>query len=354
MIRTYKRKLILTKSQEQRVISWLGVCRLVYNMGLEIKSAAYKCNKTNVHKYELQKQITDIRAEYEWINDVPYQVLADTTDRLDKAFKSFFRTHKKGGGYPKFASKKTFSSIRFKFGKITDGRIYVPKLGIVKTFKDEPIIGDFKNIYITKEPTGFFICLQCENVPSRFESENQAIGLDMGLSHFCIDSNGNFIANPKHFKKYERRLRIENRSLARKKKGSNGWLKQVKRLSLLHHKIGNARKDFLHKESTKIAKANETVYMEDLNISGMSKNRNLAKHILDAGWGTFKTMLQYKTTVILVNPKHTSQTCHECGTVDSVSRVSQSEYKCTSCGHEANADVNAALNIKSKGIALSR
>ncbi len=354
MIRTYKRKLILTKAQEQRVISWLGVCRLVYNMGLEIKSATYKCNKTNVHKYELQKQITAIRSEYDWIMDVPYESLTDVTERLDNSFKRFFKTHKKGGGYPKFASKKTFKSIRFKQGSVKNGIINVPKLGSVRIFKDEPIIGDLKNIYIKKEPTGFFICLQCENVPSRFESENQAIGLDMGLSHFCVDSNGNFIANPKHFKKYERRLRIENRSLARKKKGSKGWLNQAKRLSILHHKIGNARRDFLHKESTKIAKANATVYMEDLNISGMSKNRNLAKHILDAGWGAFKTMLQYKTTVILVNPKYTSQACHECGTVDSVSRVSQSEYKCISCGHQANADVNAAQNIKSKGIALGR
>jgi putative transposase len=176
----------------------------------------------------------------------------------------------------------------------------------------------------------------------------------MGLSHFCIDSNGNFIHNPKHFKKHERQLRIENRSLARKKKGSNSWKKQCRRLSLLHHKISNIRKDFLHKESTKLAKGHSVIYVENLNINGMAKNPTLSKHILDAGWGMFRTMLEYKTCVVAINPKHTSQTCNECGTIDSKSRLSQSEFVCTNCGHISNADVNAAKNILSKGITLGR
>lgn len=353
-IRTYKRKLILTKEQENRIISWIGVCRLVYNIGLEIKKAAYAAKKQNIHKYDLQKQITEIRKDYPWIMDVPSETLADVTERLDKAFLNFFRNYKKGGGYPKFATKRKYSSIRFKTGSLKEGKIRVPKMGILKTFEDEPILGKVKNIYIKKEPTGFFIFLQCENVPVRFESENQAIGLDMGISHFCIDSNGNFISNPKHFKKYERKLRIENRALSRKKTGSNGWYKQVKKLSLLHHKIANVRKDFLQKESTAIAKRYSTAYMEDLNISGMIKNRNLSKHILDAGWGMFKTMLQYKTTVVFVDPKFTSQTCNECNSKDSKSRLNQSEFVCTNCGHVSNADINAAKNILSWGTALSR
>ncbi len=125
-------------------------------------------------------------------------------------------------------------------------------------------------------------------------------------------------------------------------------------MSLLHHKVKNVRKDFLHKESTKIAKANSQVFMEKLNVIGMAKNAKLSKHILDAGWGTFRQMLSYKTEVILIDPKYTSQTCNECGAKDKRSRISQSEYCCTSCGHVSNADVNAAKNILSKGIALVR
>lgn len=358
MFRAYKRKLILTKSQENRLRSWIGVCRLVYNMGLEIKVASYKATGKAIHRFALDAQLKDIRSEYDWVSDVSSGSLSLTIKRLENSFSTFFRTYKNGGGFPKFASKRNFKSIDIKQSggiiKVTGNRINIPKIGSLKIFNDSPILGDIKNATIKIEPTGFFITIRCDNVPKKFDSENQTIGLDMGLSNFCIDSNGGVIDNPKHFKKYERQLRVENRFLARKKKGSNGWKKQTKRLARLHHKIGNVRRDFLHKESTNIAKKYSLVIVEDLNIIGMAKNGKLAKHILDAGWGMFKTMLEYKTTVVKINPKYTSQTCNECGAKDAKSRISQSEFACTSCGHVSNADVNAAKNILSKGIALSR
>src|SRR6185503_16041421 len=349
MIRTYKRKLIINKEQEKRINSWIGACRCVYNMSLEIQISAKKAGFPYVNKYELMRQLTTIK-DIAWISDVPSQSLQNAVERLDRSYKSFFG----GGGFPKFAAKRKYKSILIKSIKITNGIVTVPKIGSVKYFKDSEIIGIPKTATIKKEPTGYFICIVCDNVPKKFDSENQTIGLDMGLSHFCVDSNGGFISNPKHFKKYERQLRIENRSLARKKKGSNSWKKQAKRLSLLHHKIGNVRRDFLHKESTRIAKSNSIVCLEDLNIVGMARNGNLSKHILDAGWGLFRTMLEYKTAVVRVNPKHTSQACSKCGHVDSVSRLSQSNFTCTNCGHSENADVNAAKNILRKGIALGR
>lgn len=353
MIRTYKRKLILSKSQEQRIASWIGACRFVYNMALDIQIQSYKANQKKLHKFELIKQLTDIK-HIDWIADVPAQSLQNVIERLDISYQNFFRTYKSGGGFPKFANKDKYKSILFKSVKVNQHSVILPKIGKLRMFKDAEILGTPNTATIVKEPTGYFICIQCENALPKFESESQAVALDMGISHFCIDSNGNFIRNPKHFKKHERKLRIENRSLARKKKGSNRWKKQAKKLALLHHRIANIRKDFLHKESTKIAKEYSTVYMEDLNIKNMSKNKNLSKHILDCGWGMFKTMLIYKTNVVLINPKYTSQTCSECGEVDKKSRLSQSEFVCTSCGHVSNADVNAAKNILSKGIALGR
>jgi putative transposase len=144
-------------------------------------------------------------------------------------------------------------------------------------------------------------------------------------------------------------------------------------LALLHHKIANVRKDFLHKESTKLAKKFNTIYVEDLKIVNMSKRakpkqdengkflpnhqsqkNGLNKAILDCGWGMFRDMLEYKTKVIRINPKYTSQTCNVCGCVDATNRISQSEFKCKECGHISNADLNAAKNILSKGIALNR
>jgi putative transposase len=136
--------------------------------------------------------------------------------------------------------------------------------------------------------------------------------------------------------------------LSRKKRFGKNWYKQAGRLAKLHHKIANVRKDFLHKESTKIAKANHYVILEDLNVAGMSRS-NLAKNILDAGWATFRQMLAYKTTVIPVSPKFTSQICSSCGHKDKESRISQSRFVCTDCGYEQNADHNAAKNILDRG-----
>jgi putative transposase len=351
MIRTYKRKLILSKEQENRVRSWIGVCRLVYNLGLEIKIKSYNDKKQNVSKYDLMKQLTDLKLDYDWIKDVPSQSLQNAIERLDRAYQGFFKLN---NGFPKYASKRKYKSILFKSVKVNGRYANLPKLGDVKMFKDSPILGVSKNATIIIEPKGIFICIQCEQVPLKFHSENQAVGIDMGIAHFCIDNNGGFIENPKHFKKYERKLRIENRALARKKKGSNRWKKQVKKLSILHNKVGNVRKDFLHKESTIIAKKHNVIYIENLNIKGMSKNKNLSKHILDCGWGMFRTMLEYKSNVVVIDPKYTSQMCSECGVIDKNNRVSQSKFKCVSCGNELNADVNGAKNIMSKGIALVR
>jgi len=358
MIRTYKRKLCLTVAQTKRLESWIGTARMLYNLGMEVKIAAYKANGSTVTKYDLGKQITQLKKDYSWIADLPVSVTESVFSQLDNSFNRFFRTAKTGGGFPKYASKRKYKSIKLKQSsgviRIDGHHLNLQKIGTVRLVKDAPIQGDIFDVTIKVEPTGMFAFIGCKNVPPQFVSENQAIGLDMGISKFCIDSNGGFIENPQHFKRYERQLRIENRALARKKKGSNSWKKQSKRLSLLHHKIGNVRRDFLHKESTKIAKANSVVYLEDLKIVNMARNGNLSKHILDAGWGAFRTILDYKTNVFRVNPKHTSQTCHECGHVDSKSRISQAEFVCTECGHISNADVNAAKNILSKGIALDR
>jgi len=369
MIRTYKRKLILTKEQSSRISSWIGACRVVYNLGMEIKQAWYKSTGKSVSKYDLLNQLPDLKKDFDWIADVPSQTLQASVERLDRSYQNFFRNFKKGGGYPKFASKKTFKSILFKSVSVNVNFVSIPKIGLVKMFKDSEIKGKPKTAQIILEPTGFFICIQCDHVPVKFVSESQAIGIDMGIAHFCIDSNGHFVANPQHFKTHERRLRIANRSLARKKKGSNSWQKQAKQLSRLHHRIACVRKDFLHKESTKVAKANSVVFVEDLKVKNMSKSAKgtlqepgknvlaksgLNRSILDCGWGMFRTMLEYKTNVIKVNPKYTSQICNCCGNKDAQSRLSQSEFVCTNCGHRSHADVNAAKNILSQGLARYR
>ena len=345
----------MTKGQEERLSSWIGACRFVYNLGLEIRIESYKNIQKSVSKFDLMKQLTEIK-DVDWIKDVPSQSLQNTMDRLDNSYKNFFRMCHSGGGFPKFASKRRYSSILMKKVSIKNNKVRIPKIGELKMFKDVPIIGIPKTATIIKEPTGYFVCIVCDKVSKNIQNtdENQVCGIDMGIACFCVDSKGKVIDNPKHFKKYEDKLRIENRSLARKKRLSSRWKKQTKKLGLLHHTIANVRKDFLHKESTKLAKKYNTIYVEDLRIKNMVKNHNLSKHILDCGWGDFRLMLEYKTNVIRVNPMYTSQTCNECGVKDATSRISQSEFVCKHCGNISNADFNAAKNIMSKGIALNR
>jgi putative transposase len=371
---TYKRKLILSKEQEQRISSWIGACRVVYNMGLEIKIAAYR-NRKNISSYDLIKQLTTIK-DIDWIKDVNAQTLQGAIERLDSAYQTFFRTCHSGGGFPKFAKKRKYKSVLFKQVTVVGNNlINLPKFGKVKIFKDSEIKGTPRTATIKKEPTGYFICVTCDDVNRNIqnEDESQVIGLDMGVKHFCIDSEGKFYINPRIFKEYEAKLRVANRSLSRKVKYSNGWKRQGKRLAILHHKIANVRKDYLHKLSTEFAKKYHTVFVEDLQIKNMSKRAKpkqdekgkylpnhqaaksgLNKAILDSGWGMFRDMMEYKTNLVRVPPQYTSQTCSVCGHVSKENRKSQSEFECVNCGHKENADFNAAKNILGEGIVLER
>lgn len=351
---SYTRKLILNKTQKIRIDNWIGVCRLVYNMGLEIRISAWRNKHQSVSKADLSKQLTTIK-DIDWVADVPAMSLQSVLERLDNAYRTFYR----GGGFPKWANKRKYNSILFKQHhngiRAANNYITIPKMGALKIFKDSKINGNIKIATIKKDGSDYFIRIVTDAKKDiQNKDESQVIGLDMGIAYLYVDSNGEFVSNPRHYKKYEKQIRVENRSLERKNKYSKSWEKQVKRLSRLHRKIKNCIRDFLHKVSTKIAKENYTVILENLNIDKLSKSKRLSKHILDCGWGIFSSMLKYKTNVITISPKHTSQTCSSCGIIDAKSRISQSKFVCTNCGEIVNADVNAAKNIKSKGIAFVR
>jgi putative transposase len=354
-IKTYKYKLRLSKNQTQRVSGWIGTSRFIYNLALETKICAWSYG-VSLNKFELMKQLTDLK-EIEWIKDVPSQSLQDVIERLDKAYQSFF----KGSGFPKWAKKDEYKSITLKGIKQTENGFIFPKLGFVKLFKDRMPDGALKTAIIVKEQNTYFLSVTFESETKNIfpVSENQVIGLDMGVSYFLVDSDGCFVENPRHTKKYERKLRVENRALARKKKGSKSRQRQKEKLSKLHKKIANTRKDFLHKVSTRYVRQNHIIICEDLKVINMIKFGNLSKHIADASWSEFFSMLKYKSfqngrIFFQINPKYTSQKCSNCGHVAKENRLTQSKFKCVSCKHEQNADLNASQNIKSEGIARLR
>lgn len=174
----------------------------------------------------------------------------------------------------------------------------------------------------------------------------------MGINYFFVTSDGEFVDNPKHLFKYLKQLRIENRKLARMKKGSNNFKKQVKVLQLLHQKVTRVRKDFLHKQSRYLANTYSTVIRENLNIKSMVKGSKLAKHILDCSWGLFFELLEYKTNVVKVNPAYSSQTCSKCGHKEKGNRKTQSLFECLKCGYTENADFQATQNLLQWGQTL--
>lgn len=356
LIKTYKYKLKLSKNQSALIDNWIGTCRFIYNLALETKITAYKSG-VSLSKYDLMKQLVELK-DIDWIKSVPSQTLQDVIDRLDLTYQNFF----KGGGFPKWAKKGEYNSIKFKsINKISDYVFNIPKIGNVTIFKDRIISGELKNATIIKENNAYYICIAVgvESKNMYPVNDNQIIGLDMGISYFLVDSNGNYIENPRTTKKYERILRIKSRSLSRKKKGGAGFLKTKKELNNLHLKIANTRTDFLHKISFQYVKNNSLIVCEDLKVNNMIKFGNLSKHIADVSWSNFFSMLNYKSLFyekdfIKINPKYTSQKCNHCGFIAKENRISQSKFKCIKCGHEDNADLNASKNILGEGIAFKR
>ena len=358
-IKTYKFRLCPTKAQEQTLDSWLGATRFIYNLCLEYKTIAYKANGTNISKNEIQKELTIIRNETEWIREVHSQTIQDVTDRLFMAYDNFFRRIKKGDtpGFPKFAKRDFWSSFRFKQGVglcENTNKIKLPKIGKVKFRKSQEVSGVIKNSSLKKDNGLWYICITCEQNIDHVTPSKYAIGLDLGIKDLAITSDGEVYNNPKTLYKWSKKLASAQKSLSRKVKGSNNR-KEAKRLvAKIHQKVANIRKDSLHKITTRIISENQVIICEDLKVSNMLKNHKLAKSISDASWSMLTSMLEYKAlwygrTFFKVPPHHTSQDCNVCGyrNVDLTLKIR--EWTCPDCNTHHDRDVNAAINILNKG-----
>lgn len=350
MIKTYTYKLYNNKSYQKKFDRWIGICRMVYNLAKETKEYAYKTRGVNLSCYDLQKQLTDLKKSFLFIKEVDNTTLQKSIERMDMSFKNFFR----GKGYPKWAKKDKYLSMEFtQHIRQTEKGFKVGKFGTVKVFNNREVNGKIKRARLIRKADGIYVQIIFEDFTQKLKNnENQVVALDMGIKYFTVSSDGEFINNPKHLFKYLAELRVENRKLSRMKKGGSNWKKQVVVLRRLYLKIANTRMDFLHKTSSYFAENYENVICENLNISGMSKNKKLAKHILDCGWSEFFHQLSYKTNLIKVNPKHTSQRCSECGHTCKENRATQSLFACVECGHSENADLQATKNIMKLGTQL--
>jgi len=368
IIKSYKYKLKTNNTQYEILNNWINTCRAVYNLSLETKIEAYKTRQVSLSKYDLMKQLPELRNEFEWIKDVPSQSMQNVVERLDAAYKKFF----KGGGFPKFSKKGAYKSILFKQGvKYSKTHVTFPKIGKIRFFnsKNIPNGSKIKTAIVRKEVDGFYISIVVEQITEKKhfnpKSDNQAVGIDMGVSKFYSLSTGDSKENPRVLKSFEKEMRIAQRSLSRKVKKSNNWYKQLKKVQKIHLKIGRVRKDFSQKASTELISSFSKIAVEDLKLKNMTKSSKgdsenhgkmvkqksgLNRVILDVGIGEFFRQLDYKSKwygreFVKVDPKYTSQTCSDCSHKSKQNRKTQSKFECVNCGHKENADINAAKNI---------
>lgn len=356
LLTTYKYKLKPTKAQRVIFEQWLGACRYVYNVGMEIKNTTYKKTGKGIGKYDLMKQLTQAKADVRWLNDVHSQVLQQVLDRLDKTYQNFF----KGAGYPKFARKEKYNSFTFKAGvKILPNTycLNLPKIGKVKFFKDRINI-EPKIATIIKENGSWYISVTGYVEKVIYKETDKKIGIDVGIKTFAVTSDGETFESPKALRKNELRLKKLQKEISKKKKGSNNRKKAISTLRKLHSKVSNTRKDFAHKVSTKLVRENQSISVEKLNVKGMVKNHKLAKSINDASWTMFKTMLKYKSEYhnrefIEVAARNTSKMCSCCGNLNDDLKLSIREWTCALCGTKHDRDLNASINIRNKGFGLN-
>ena len=356
MRKAYLYKAKINKQTEANCDKWIGLCRNLYNQSLEQRIKAYKEKGETISAYTQMAQLPDLRKSSVEFKAVGSQVLQDVIQRLDKAYKSFFQRIKRGNnkvGFPRFKSKNRYNSFTLKqTGWKLEGRyLYIKNIGKFKLFLSRPIEGNAKTITIRRSPTNkWFVSFSCDDVPIKeIPASKQKVGIDVGIKHFLVDSQGNFVENPKYFRQSEKLLRRRQRSLCRKKKGSNRRSGARLLIAKTHEKIVNQRKDFIHKVANSYINKFQTIYVEDLNIKGMVKNRHLSKSISDSSWGMFFNFLDYKAaeagrTVIKVPPHNTSQICSVCG--ERVQKyLSVRIHNCPFCHTVLDRDHNAAMNI---------
>lgn len=360
--------------QQQRLLAQnAGCCRLVWNRALALQHEKL-AKKERVYSYNDLAGLLTVwkkNKELSFLKEVHSQPLQQVLKDFDRAFKDGL-TKKKG--MPVFKKKNVSKeAMKFPQGYRFSGRkIFIPKIGLVKTYQGRPIQGEMKNLTVCKEAGLWYASIQVEQdvLDPVHANMDSMIGIDLGVKRFATLSNGKVIEPISVYRKYQGHLAKQQRSLSRKSKGSKNKEKARRKVQSLHEKIRRIRQDFLHKASHWVAKNHGCVVLEDLHIKNMSKSASgsvespgkmvqqksgLNKSILDQGWYEFKRQLQYKLDWLggelhVVPAAYTSQTCSMCEHVDAENRKSQSRFVCVHCGFEANADENAARNIERKAL----
>jgi putative transposase len=354
--RAFRYRLYPTTEQARLMENTANARRFVYNLALEQRRDFWRQAKRSgvTLDYVTQgHQVTQLRAENEWLAAVSSTTLTQALRDLDRNFVRFFR----GAGFPSFQSRDRHMSFRHigtevRFVELSAKwcLIRLPKIGMVKMRITRPWRGRILSATFARDALGWHVTLACEIEHEASPNLLPAVGIDRGVANTLALSTGELLSTP-DVSQIERRKRKAQRVLARRTRGSNRYRKQRARVARLSGQMARIRADWQHRASTDIARRFGTVALEDLKTRNMVRaGRGIARAILEQGWHGFERKLAYKLeerggTLVKANPAYSSQTCAVCGAVDKASRESQSRFACRHCGSEDHADVNAAKII---------
>ena len=315
------------------------------------RSKAYKEEWKSLSYNDNAKALTQLKKELTWLKEVNSQSLQATLKDLNLAYERFF---KKISKFPRFKSKKNPKkwfhipqNVKLKWNKLSISKFRE----WIKVVLHRPLLWTIRNATIIKDNSWYYVSIVCENQVESLPTIEKNIGIDLGLTDFCITSNWDKVANPKFLRKKEDKLVKVQRYYSRHK-----WKRTLRKLQRLHTKIANQRKDFLHKLSTKLIHENQVICLEDLNVKWMMKNHKLAKSIWEVWWWMFTRFLLYKaewywrTVVIIDRFFPSSKTCNCCGNIKEELKLSERKYHCESCWETLDRDINAAKNILKQGL----
>lgn len=336
----------------------LYLCKDLYNACLQERRDAYELNSVSLNYYTQAAQLSEIKVTNNEYKNIHSQVLQNVIKRVDLAFQAFFQRVKKGkAGFPRFKSISRYDSFTFPQSGfcLSGNKLTLSKIGTVKIKLSRDVIGKVKTCTIKREIDKWFVIFVVETAIEPLPKTGQSIGLDAGITNFLTLSDGTEIENNRFYQSTQKQLRIAQRSVSRKKKGGNNRKKAVLKLRKIHQKIRNQRNDYQHKISTYLVQNYDLIVIEKLNLAGMVRS-NLGKSLSDVAIGIFYNLLNYKAVnadkrVVEVPAHFTSQTCYECGHCEKDNRKTQANFVCLKCHHSNNADINAAKNILSAGLA---
>jgi putative transposase len=357
--RAYIYKLRPYRSQLARLEETLETCRRLYNDALAERKEAWEDGQRSVSFADQCAALAQRRKSSGYLQAVHAQVLQNTLRRVDRSFQNFFRCCKSGEkpGYPRFKGRGWYDSFCYpQYGngaKFKDGRLALSKVGHFKVFRDRSLEGKPKTATVSRKADGWYVSVVCEVEPDPLPNTGESVGIDVGIRHFATLSTGETIDNPRCYKRAERRLAKAQRRVSRRKKGSKRRVKAKALLGKAHQKVARSRRDHARKTAKNLVERYDRIAVEDLNVSGMVKNRHLAKAISDSGWTQFVRILSDKAAsagreVVKVNPRNTSQKCSGCGELVRKS-LAVRWHSCPHCRCELDRDHNAAINIQALG-----